>query len=301
MEKKEVHVLAVDDDLNIRAILRRILRKSEFKGKFTIVDSGDDAWKMLLENIGKYSVVLLDRMMPGMSGMDLLVRMKADSRFKDIPVIFQTAMGQIDDVAEGIEAGVFYYMTKPYPPTNEFLAIVRAAVDEHHRLAAIQYGLSEVDSSPVVIGTIEFRTRIEAHRLAILLAKICPDPEKVAPGLEELLVNGVEHGNLGFHCEQKRHMLIANTWESELKRCLALRENLNKKVRVDVTNTDEEIQFRIEDEGLGFDWKDYLLISMERIGYPNGRGIALAATIYFDRVEYFGTGNVVVATVKRTA
>ncbi|HLD95062.1 MAG TPA: response regulator, partial [Alphaproteobacteria bacterium] len=53
---------------------------------------------------------------------------------------------------------------------------------------------------------------------------------------------------------------------------------------------------RIKDQGNGFDWKKYLELSPERATDPHGRGIAMAKTLSFSRLEYQGCGNEVVAT-----
>ena len=58
-------------------------------------------------------LILLDIMMPGMDGYEVCRRLKADEKTKDIPVIFVTAMGEIEDETKGFELGAVDYITKP--------------------------------------------------------------------------------------------------------------------------------------------------------------------------------------------
>ena len=65
--------------------------------------------------------------MPNMDGMELLGAIKAEARFRDIPVVMQTAASEPEEVLEGIKAGVYYYLTKPYEQ-EMLLGIVGSAL-----------------------------------------------------------------------------------------------------------------------------------------------------------------------------
>src|SRR5665648_793350 len=72
--------------------------------------------------------IVLDRMMPRMDGMKVLSKLKSDSRLREIPVIMQTAAASSDQIVEGIRAGAYYYLTKPYEDII-LLGIISAAID----------------------------------------------------------------------------------------------------------------------------------------------------------------------------
>jgi len=296
-------ILIVDDESHNRALLRRILRKGGFT--FEIAKNGEEALSFLEKN-ADYATVLLDRMMPGINGLNVLKAIKENERLRDIPVIFQTALAQPEEVAEGIKAGSFYYVTKPYPPDEQLLAIVHAAIGEYESRVRIREdrakiseqtqktlnGLRMIDRIELSLQTLE-----QVQAATIVLSGICPDPDKVVMGLQELLINGVEHGNAGITYDEKSSLNEAGNWSEEVKRRLALPENKNKRVRVSLERQGNVIQFTIKDDGPGFRWNNYLKISQDRIFDNHGRGIAMAGMLSFSSIKYKGCGNEVIAIV----
>ena len=91
-----------------------------------LAEDGLAALERLEENPDTAAIVL-DRMMPEMDGMEFLSRIKANPKFQDIPVIMQTAAAGSEQVLQGIQAGVYYYLTKPYDDVL-LLAILEAAL-----------------------------------------------------------------------------------------------------------------------------------------------------------------------------
>ena len=141
------------------------------------------------------------------------------------------------------------------------------------------------------------RTIEEVHNLAILLANACPEPEKVVMGLNDILVNAVEHGNLGISFQEKTKLYVEERWEEEIHRRLRLPEYAEKYVEVWFERHKEEIHFLITDQGSGFDWRQYEEFSPELALDSHGRGIAMAKALCFDRLEYIGKGNKVLCVV----
>ena len=146
----------------------------------------------------------------------------------------------------------------------------------------------------------QIRTLQEARDLAHALAEAHPDPDRVVIGLTELLVNAVEHGNLGITYEEKADLLERGAFDAEIERRLALPELAARRVRVTLRRDPEGIVTRIEDEGEGFDWHPYLdrEPDSDRALDNNGHGIAIARGMSFDDLSYDGRGNVVVALVR---
>lgn len=144
----------------------------------------------------------------------------------------------------------------------------------------------------------EVRTLQDARDLATRIADAHPDPDRVVIGLTELLVNAVEHGNLGITYEEKASLLERGTFDAEIARRLELPALASRVVRVTLRREGDTFATRIEDEGDGFDWRPYLEYDPERALDPNGHGIAIARGMSFDEVTYQGRGNVVVAVVR---
>ncbi|HOA08648.1 MAG TPA: response regulator [Spirochaetota bacterium] len=107
MNSKKIRILAVDDIYANRFLLSDVL--SDFKT--TVAENASDFWKRL-ESYGA-DIALLDIMMPDEDGFHLAARMKADERFKNIPIIFISAKNAKNDVMEGMNAGGNDYIIKP--------------------------------------------------------------------------------------------------------------------------------------------------------------------------------------------
>lgn len=288
-------LLVVDDEPVNLEIIREYLETEVYD--LDMVESAESAWRRL-EAGPAFELVILDRMMPGMNGIELLKRMKADERFRAIPVIMQTAANDPSQVREGIQAGAFYYLAKPYEPAT-LLAIVRAALaDVDDRAAARRHAAAHVQAMEL-LDTAEFRlARLDqVGPLIEVLASLCPVPDLAASGLTELLVNAIEHGNLGISYADKKRLRLEGRWEEEVARRLALPEYRVREVRVRVVRQPRHLEFTVSDEGGGFDWQQYLDFEPERVADPNGRGIAMARLMSFARLEYQGAGNVVLAVV----
>lgn len=297
MKQDKIELLVVDDEEFNRDILDELLTTEGY----TVIHAadGEEAWSILASEQHKFSAVLLDRMMPRLDGMGLLQRIKEDGRFTYIPVIFQTAIDQPADIAEGIKAGAFYYMVKPVDE-NLLYAIVRSAVSSFH----LESELREVVNQEQILlarlferSEFHVQSMLEARSLATMLSNFYPHPQRVCLGITELLVNAVEHGNLGISYSQKSGLLQNGGWEKEIERRLLLPENIHKKVSVKLERVGNELSLTITDLGTGFDFTKYLEMSPERAFDPNGRGIAMSKMMSFDSVEYIGKGNQVVTKV----
>lgn len=289
-------ILAVDDEEFNLDIMEYHLAGAGYE--VVRAEDGIAALQKLEEN-ADIELIVLDRMMPNLGGMEFLKRIKADSRFRDIPVVMQTAAAATDQVVQGIEAGVYYYLTKPYESAM-LISIVVAALRESITKKNLR---EKVCIYSRILGLLEearfhFQTLDEAVNLAHYIANCFPEPEKVVFGLHELLVNAVEHGNLGISYAEKTALLRNGDWHAEIKRRLVFPENKKKMGSLSLEVTKEAIVVHIKDDGEGFDWHEYLEFSPDRATDPHGRGIAASRALSFNSVEYLGAGNEVRCIVK---
>lgn len=285
-------LLVVDDEPFNLEIIGEYL--SDEGVLFDTAENGERAWEML-QGDRAYALVLLDRMMPVLDGINLLRRIKADARHAGLPVIMQTAAGNPNEVREGLAAGAYYYLIKPYE-RESLLSIVRSALTDASARQDLKRRLDEHANALQLMtgGEFSLRSVEEAGALAAFLAQACPQPEAAALTLAELLVNAIEHGNLGISYAEKSRLRREERWNAEVALRAHMPANLDKRVRVRLCRSGNCVQVRIEDEGPGFDWRRYLEFDPERAFDPNGRGIALARMSGAARVEYQGTGNIVV-------
>lgn len=295
----EVRVLAVDDEaLNLEILAEYFEFTHEPTFSLVCIDSGEAAWSLLLDPAEHFDVILLDRMMPGLDGIGLLRRIKNEPRLADLPVILQTAADSAAEIREGLEAGAYYYLTKPYR-RDALLAIVHAALTDARARDSLRRRLHEHIGSLqfLVRGDFHIRSIDEAGQLAAFLALACPNAERAVLGISELLINAVEHGNLGLSYADKTRLKREDCWQAEITRRLALPEHSHKRVRVGFERRTECVALRIEDEGTGFAWQDFLDLAPERACDPNGRGIALARLMSFSSISYEGCGNIATVTI----
>ena len=289
-------ILVVDDEPVGRQMLVESLRDDGYA--VVEVDSGAAAWREIDATPTRFEAILLDRMMPDMDGIEILRRVKQRLDLGHVPVIMQTGMTADVDVLEGLRAGAYYYLTKPFS-TATLLAIVSAAIRDFrsHREMADEVRRQGSMLSCLVEGVFEFRTLEQARSLAALVAKAAPDPSRVVLGLSELMINAIEHGNLGIGYDRKTELIERGILVDEISRLLELPAFRDRKARLKLRRTTRELSFLIQDDGPGFDWCSYLEMSPERAFDTHGRGIAMSRLISFDRMEYRGSGNEVLAAI----
>lgn len=286
-------LMLVDDDPICLAILEQVVRTAGYDS--ISVASAREALEILRTDSDSVSALLLDRMMPDMDGLMMLREIKADPRLQPIPVIMQTAAADPGEVIEGLEAGAYYYVTKPYDSAM-LVPVLRAAAGERQERRRLHAELGRMEKILAHLhrGIFFVRTLEEARTMAIAVAGAFPDSGRVVAGLTELLVNAVEHGNAGISYEDKTRLLAEGSWEAEVARRLAEPENAGKKVELVFQRLPGSVEVSIADDGQGFNWRSYLEFAPSRACDSHGRGIALARKLSFDYLEYRGCGNEVV-------
>ena len=148
----ESTVLVVEDETAIRDMLRMALEIADFR--CIEADSIQDAFTLIVDE--RPDLVLLDWMLPGGSGLELLRRLKRGENTREIPVIMLTAKTSEDNVIQGLDIGADDYITKPFAP-RELIARVRALLRRSGAGPAnerMQVGslVLEGDSRRVLIG-----------------------------------------------------------------------------------------------------------------------------------------------------
>lgn len=292
----ETHVLIVDDDPVNVDILMEALENCGY-----ILDSagdGQEAWDKIQAAPSRYSAVLLDRMMPIMDGMELLRLIKADPAFKNMPIIMQTAAAMSNQIVEGLDAGAYYYLIKPFD-SQVLLSILRTAIREYEQQNELRRDSATAADSAYLLQNAQYhlRTLDEARLLALSVASLFPEPYRVVTGLAELLINAVEHGLLGIGYQGKTELNHTQRWEEEILRRLDLPENKNKHIQVNIGRTATKMVIEIQDFGKGFSWQEYIKLSPKRAFDNHGRGIAMAKLLSFDDLSYNTIGNQVTASV----
>jgi adenylate cyclase len=148
-------ILVVDDNGSNRDLLSRRLERQGH----TVLQAEDGTIALAMVEKEALDLVLLDLMMPGISGYDVLASLKSDPRFREIPVIMISALSELDSTVRCIEAGADDYLAKPFDPTL-LRARVGASLEKKHLR----------DREREMIEAL----RIEKERSELLLLNILP-------------------------------------------------------------------------------------------------------------------------------
>jgi two-component system phosphate regulon response regulator PhoB len=132
-------VLLVEDETDVVDLLRYHFKKAGFKVE--IANSGDAG--LSAARSGRPDAVVLDLMLPGMTGLEVCRALKADAGTADIPVLMLTARSEVKDRVKGLETGADDYVTKPFSPKEVVLRV--QGLLRRIRNAAEEVGVLEVD------------------------------------------------------------------------------------------------------------------------------------------------------------
>lgn len=291
MLQNTARILLVEDEPTNMLVLSAYLRNSGY-----LVDEAVDglkAWQQLNHD-SNYNLVVTDRLMPHMDGLELFSCMKKDARFSNIPVIMQTAATAPEQVVEGIKSGVYYYLTKPYEEET-LLTLVKSAMRDRQQNAVFEERITKQRDALTALqkGDFAIQTPDDVQSMAFMMGSLFSNAELAVTGLYELLLNAVEHGNLGIGYDLKNRLLNSNEWDDEIKRRLVLPENQTKHVNIAFQRQDKTLDIIITDQGKGFDWRPYMEIEPSRATQANGRGIAKANLLSFDSLSYENGGRTV--------
>ena len=116
LDLEKPHILVVDDDTKIRELLKKYLIENNYLVT-TAFDAGDARAKLMQL---QFDLLVLDIMMPGETGLELTNSIKKTVK---TPIIFLTAMGEVEDRVSGLEIGADDYLPKPFEPKELILRI----------------------------------------------------------------------------------------------------------------------------------------------------------------------------------
>jgi CheY-like chemotaxis protein len=246
----------------------------------------------------KPPVVISDVMMPKMDGLTLLREIKAID--PGAAVILMTGHGNEEILLKALQGGATNFFKKPFN--------VRSLIMEIHKI--FQYKVETVKSylySPFLVeesktfslttGTPQYHPII--NQITLQLPCLLAESEilNLKIGIEEMVINAIEHGNLGISFIEKCAAIEQGKFGDLLAARLRLGTVREKKVRISSKLTQEYFRISITDDGEGFDWRNLPELLPENLFAYAGRGIFLTK-IYYDEVIYNEKGNEV-TLVKR--
>ena len=135
-------ILIIEDDHRIADFVKRCLEMERYTAE--VVNTGEDA--IAKTDINDYDVIILDIMLPNMSGLDVCRKLREQKI--DTPVIMLTARDAVEDRVEGLDAGADDYLIKPFA-FNELLARVRAVLRREKIVKGVKLQVGDLVLDPV--------------------------------------------------------------------------------------------------------------------------------------------------------
>ncbi len=151
MLMSNLKILVVEDEDAIREMLVMVLEQANLS--VIAVGSAEQARESLADNM--VDLIILDWMLPGISGVELARRLKNEPGYKELPIILLTARGEEEDKIRGLEIGADDYVTKPFSP-KELIARIKAVMRRSGKLS---------ESGQLSVGDLTLDA--EQHKLTI--------------------------------------------------------------------------------------------------------------------------------------
>ena len=154
-------ILVVEDEPDIAALIAYQLTREGFRVE--TVESGTDALGSIYRSIP--NLIILDRMLPGLSGDEVITRLRGDSETSSIPVLMLTAKREQEDRIEGFELGADDYLTKPFSP-RELVLRVKAVLRRVQDAGAASGG-RVLRAGPLRMDLASHRVLLEGRELIL--------------------------------------------------------------------------------------------------------------------------------------
>lgn len=176
-----VQILIVEDDPHISKMIEATVSIGGYEGE--ICGDGSEAVRRITD--GSYDLILLDVMLPGLNGFEVLKQIK----YRDIPVIFLTAMQEVSDKVKGLRLGAEDYIVKPFEAVE--------------LLARIEVVLRRTNRNQNILKFQDITVNIEEHT-----AKLGDTLVALTPKEFELLVFFLQHKDIAL----TRERILSSVW-----------------------------------------------------------------------------------------
>ena len=220
-------ILVIDDDADLYALLEEYFRKTEFTPAHAA--NAEIGLSHLLGGGEEWDAVVLDVMLPGINGIEVLGKLRSESRTRDLPVLMLTALGEEGERIAGLEAGADDYLAKPFS-LRELSARLRAIL----RRSGKQEGapVQQTDTYQVDNLTVDrnaFQISRDGSRIGLtpmelrLLEVLVESPGKVV-SRDDLYLRVFDHA--AYHYDRSLDMAV-----SRLRKKLGPRSDGGERIR----------------------------------------------------------------------
>jgi len=293
LPERKMRVLIVEDDEASRQFMTTLVRDEGYE----VEDAANGADGLKAFESFKPDLVFSDISMPVMDGLQMLEKIRKQSN--DAIVVMTTAFGTAEYTLKALRLRANDFLVKPVLPQDVVANLKKyqdvfatRSVERQvfgmilHRELTLQLG-----NQPTIVSRVVDRLMQETE------GRIPPSERlNVHLGLLEIIMNAIEHGNLGITYHEKSEALESSSevWPNLVKQRMNEQPYCDRSVLIQFQMDGECCEWTITDEGEGFNWKEVPDPNdPENLLAANGRGIMLAR-LNFDELAYLGNGNQVV-------
>lgn len=226
-------ILIVDDEAHILELIKFNLESNGFD--VVEAETGEEALQKMDETV---DLLILDYMLPGMDGMGVLRAVKADKKYKHVPVIMLTAKHEEIDTVLGLELGADDYISKPFR-VRELIARIRAVI-RRSELVAKAPDQDLVDAGTLVINNTKKTVRLHGQEIKLSLKEY------------DLLWILASHPGQVFTRDQLLDAVWGYEYIGETRTVDVHVRQLRKKIEDD----DKHPEFVLTARGVGYKFKD---------------------------------------------
>jgi DNA-binding response OmpR family regulator len=283
-------ILIIDDEKSVRDVLKIALTDEGY----ALVEAPNGEEGLNLFESSEPDIVITDVMMPGIDGIEVTKKIKT---FKDdVDVVIMSGFGTEELVINALRAGASNYIKKPIVFDELFKILDDITFKrENRKRFEISKDVVRSETKQLVINNDVAEVWGAVNQILFNVHAVTDQNtiEGLSIGLYELIINAIEHGNLGITFNEKSDALQNNKYKEMLEERRALADEEGKQVYVLYTFNKDEISVQINDQGEGFDLSTLPdTNSPEILLSDHGRGILLA-TLFYDTVDFQEPGNCV--------
>jgi len=286
-------ILVVDDQEDILRFLVDVLEGEGYE----VLTASDGVAALEQYRQHRPAFTLTDISMPGLSGLDLLRQIKAFN--PEAAVMLMTGAGSEGFAIEALRGGAVNYFNKPVD-INELTTTL-----QRYAPLASGYDFEHYAGDFLSEEQLRFELRNDIAQVNHVVQMIVTHARTIFPlsllftlrfGLYEMIINAIEHGNLGITYADKSHALEGNQLAELIRERANEPDRIGTRVRIACQISPEGLRCRIRDEGQGFNHSMYSSVSdpaslFEQMGTSlHGRGILLTR-LQFDEMTFNDTGN----------
>jgi serine phosphatase RsbU (regulator of sigma subunit)/DNA-binding response OmpR family regulator len=278
------NILIIDPDRSSQDLVKKLSKKG-FNAKFTF--STDDGLSQIIED--KPDLVILSLDPADESGLKVLTQISQASPGSMVIVSSIKVDGFL--TLQCMRLGALDYLIKPISITALLESIQRILNHQRFFCMGIEPDGQSVisEDKTLVFGSDPERIPYIINQAVINARKVCKDTEMLKMALGEIVLNAIEHGNLGITMEEKAKAVKKGSFEDLIKQRKRDPKYADRMVTLHIHMDQDTLEYHVIDEGEGFDYeKGFNPDPNAHIG--SGLGVQIAKT-FFNEVRYEGCGN----------